>query len=72
MRVFLIHGMGRTSVSLALLAARLRKASHCSVDAIHTLIMNGAAVTGLVQRSLADEHVRRWPAKIQAAGTPRQ
>ena len=28
MRVFLIHGMGRTSVSLALLAARLRKAGH--------------------------------------------
>jgi len=28
MRVVLIHGMGRTSVSLALLAARLRKAGH--------------------------------------------
>jgi len=28
MRVFLIHGMGRTSVSLALLSARLRKAGH--------------------------------------------
>jgi pimeloyl-ACP methyl ester carboxylesterase len=28
MRVFLIHGMGRTSVSLALLAARLRRAGH--------------------------------------------
>lgn len=30
MRVFLIHGMGRMSVSLALLAARLRRAGHAT------------------------------------------
>ncbi len=28
MRVFLIHGMGRTTVSLALLAGRLKRAGH--------------------------------------------
>lgn len=55
MRVVLIHGMGRTSVSLALLAARLRKAGHQTSSF-------GYFVTRQPLAAIADdfvEHVRR-------------
>ena len=57
MRVILIHGMGRTSVSLALLAARLRDAGHTTssfgyfvsrdaLDVIATRFVDHVARTG--------------------------
>jgi len=62
MRVFMIHGMGRTSVSLALLARRLRQAGHTtssfgyfvsrqSIDAI------ADAWVAHIDRALADDAV---------------
>ena len=57
MRVFLIHGMGRTSVSLALLASRLRRAGH-------TTSSYGYFVT----RDPLDVIAARFVAHIERAG----
>ena len=54
MRVFLIHGMGRTSASMALLALRLRQAGHST-----------SSFGYLVSRQSFDDIVERWVAHIE-------
>lgn len=54
MRVFLIHGMGRTSVSLALLGRRLRQAGHTT-----------SAFGYLVSRQSLDDIADAWVSHIE-------
>lgn len=56
MRVFMIHGMGRTSVSLALLARRLRQAGHTT-----------SSFGYLVSRQSIDAIADAWVAHIERA-----
>lgn len=55
MRVFLIHGMGRTSVSLALLAARLRDVGHRTSS--HGYFVTRAPLDVIADRFV--EHIER-------------
>ena len=54
MRVFLIHGMGRTSASMALLGRRLRLAGHVT-----------SSFGYLVSRQSLDDIVNRWVEHIE-------
>lgn len=60
-RVFLIHGMGRTSASMALLARRLRAAGH-DVDSFGYLVTRDALdVIAHKFRGFVDEHRQNQP-----------